>query len=139
MEFLLIGSIVFVLGIIFSGIYFIYKGIPADKTKMRRLIRLNMLFFIPLFVFCIATFVPGVINAREVATAPNGLGFIAAGLSTGLASIGAGIAVSNVGSSAIGAVSEDPSILGKSMIFLGLAEGIAIYGLIISIMILGRL
>ena len=47
--------------------------------------------------------------------------------------------VSNVGSAAIGAVSEDPNILGKSMIYLGLAEGIAIYGLIISIMILGRL
>jgi len=44
-----------------------------------------------------------------------------------------------VGSSALGAVSEDPSILGKTLIYVGLAEGIAIYGLIISIMILSRI
>ena len=67
------------------------------------------------------------------------MGFIAAALSTGLATIGAGYAVGAVGSSALGAVSEDPNILGKTLIFVGLAEGIAIYGLIVSIMILGRL
>ena len=38
--------------------------------------------------------------------------------------------------SAIGAVSEDASILGKTLIFVGMAEGIAIYGMIISILIL---
>jgi V/A-type H+-transporting ATPase subunit K len=69
----------------------------------------------------------------------SGMGFIAAALSTGFATIGAGYAVGAVGSSALGAVSEDPKILGKTLIFVGLAEGIAIYGLIISILILGRL
>ncbi|MGB3365877.1 MAG: ATP synthase subunit C, partial [Acidaminobacteraceae bacterium] len=59
--------------------------------------------------------------------------------STGMATIGAGYAVGAVGSSALGAVSENPKILGKTLIFVGLAEGIAIYGLIISILILGRL
>ena len=47
-----------------------------------------------------------------------------------------GKAVGAVGSSAIGAVSEDASILGKTLIFVGMAEGIAIYGMIISILIL---
>ena len=60
-------------------------------------------------------------------------------LATGLGCIGAGIAVAMVASSAIGAISENPSLLGKTIIFAGLAEGIAIYGLIISIMILNKI
>ena len=69
----------------------------------------------------------------------NGIGMIAAAIATGLACIGSGIAVAVVASSAVGAVSEDPSLLGKTIIFAGLAEGIAIYGLIISIMILNKI
>ena len=68
----------------------------------------------------------------------SGVAMIAAALATGLACIGAGIAVAVVASSAIGAVSENPSLLGKTIILAGLAEGIAIYGLIISIMILNK-
>lgn len=67
------------------------------------------------------------------------MGLLAAALATGLACIGAGIAVAVVASSAIGAISENPSLLGKTIIFAGLAEGIAIYGLIISIMILNKI
>jgi V/A-type H+-transporting ATPase subunit K len=63
--------------------------------------------------------------------------FIAAALSTGLATIGAAIAVGLVGSSAMGAMSERPEMAGRALIFVGLAEGIAIYGLIVAIMILG--
>ena len=68
-----------------------------------------------------------------------GLGYLAAGLSVGLACIGGGIAVSSAASAALGAISEDSSILGKSLIFVGLAEGVCLYGLIISFMILGKL
>lgn len=66
----------------------------------------------------------------------DGFKYLAAALSTGLATIGTGLAVGSVGSSAIGAVSEDSTILGKTLIFVGMAEGIAIYGMIISILIL---
>lgn len=69
----------------------------------------------------------------------TGLGLIAAALSTGLAAIAAGIAVAAVGSAAMGAIAEKPEIMGRSLIFVGLAEGIAIYGLIMSIMILGKI
>jgi V/A-type H+-transporting ATPase subunit K len=79
------------------------------------------------------------VHAAQEANSNAGLGYIAAGLSTGLATIGAGYAVGAVGSSALGAVSENPRILGKTLIFVGLAEGIAIYGLITSIIILGQL
>ena len=63
--------------------------------------------------------------------------FMAAALATGLATIGAAIAVGLVGSSAMGAMSERPEMAGRALIFVGLAEGIAIYGLIVAIMILG--
>lgn len=68
-----------------------------------------------------------------------GWGFIAAALAVGLSSVAAGMAVSAVGSAAMGAVSERPELMGRSLIYVGLAEGIAIYGLIVSIMILGKI
>lgn len=61
---------------------------------------------------------------------------LGAALATGLAAIGAGIAVGISGAAAIGAITEKPEVLGRTLIFVGLAEGIAIYGLIISFMIL---
>ncbi len=63
---------------------------------------------------------------------------LGAALSTGFASIGAGIAVSSTGAAAIGAIAEKPEAFGRALIFVGLAEGIAIYGLIISFLILNR-
>ena len=66
-------------------------------------------------------------------------GFLAAALATGLSSLGAGIAVASVGSAAIGAIAEKPELLGRTLIMVGLAEGIAIYGLIISILIFNRI
>ena len=69
----------------------------------------------------------------------TGLGYLAAGLSIGLSCVGGGIAVASAASAALGAISEDSSILGKSLIFVGLAEGVCLYGLIIAFMILGKL
>jgi V/A-type H+/Na+-transporting ATPase subunit K len=66
-------------------------------------------------------------------------GFIAAALVTGMSAIGAAYAVAVIGGAAMGAVAEKPETAGRALVFLGLAEGIAIYGLIIAIMILGRL
>ena len=68
-----------------------------------------------------------------------GLGYLAAALATGLSSLAAGYAVAHVGAAAIGAITEKPELLGRMLILVGLAEGIAIYGLIVSILILNRL
>lgn len=68
--------------------------------------------------------------------AAEGLKYIGAAASTGLSGIGGGIAVSSAASAAIGAMSENEKIMGKTLIFVALAEGIALYGLIISFMIL---
>jgi len=80
-----------------------------------------------------------IVAERKVPESAWGLGLLAAAISTSVSAIAAGIAVSIVGSAAMGAVAERPEVMGRSIIFVGLAEGIAIYGLIISIMILGRL
>ena len=69
----------------------------------------------------------------------KGMGFLAAALSTGLSALGAGIAVAAAAPAAIGAVSENSKAFGKAIIFVVLGEGIAIYGLLISILIINRL
>lgn len=66
-------------------------------------------------------------------------GFIAAAAAAGMSAIGAAYAVAVVGGAAMAAVAEKPEVAGRAIVFVGLAEGIAIYGLIIAIMILGRL
>lgn len=66
-------------------------------------------------------------------------GMLAAAIAAGASALGAAYAVAHVGSAAIGAIAEKPEMLGRVLILVGLAEGIAIYGLIIAILILNRL
>ncbi len=66
-------------------------------------------------------------------------GFAAAAFSTAIGSVGAGVAVAYVGAAALGAIGEKPELAARALIYVGLAEGIAIYGLIISIMILTKI
>ena len=72
--------------------------------------------------------------AQEAAADPYAS--LAAGISTGLAALGAGVAVSGTGAAAIGAIAEKPEMFGRSLIFVGLAEGVAIYGLLIAFLVL---
>lgn len=74
-------------------------------------------------------------TANPTAENSKAMGYLAAALAVGLAGIGGGIAVGSAAPAAIGATSEDPKAFGKSIIFVALGEGIAIYGLIVSILI----
>jgi V/A-type H+-transporting ATPase subunit K len=67
------------------------------------------------------------------------MGYLSAALAVGLGSIGCGIAVGGAAPAAIGAVSEDPKSFSRALIFVALGEGVAIYGLLIAFMIIGRL
>ena len=78
-------------------------------------------------------------SAAEPADMNSGLGYLAAALSVGIAGIGAGIVVGAGAPAAIGALTEDPKSFGKALIFVALGEGIALYGMLISILILSRL
>lgn len=96
------------------------------------------LFFGVLIVSSILLF-GGNVSAADgnaIAGSTDGLKYIAAALATGMSTIGAGIAVASASSAALGALSEDSSVMGKALIFVALAEGVALYGLLISFMIL---
>ena len=82
-------------------------------------------------------------GAEEAAEAQlstgTGLGYLAAALAVGLSCVGAGIAVGSGTPAAIGATSEDPKNFVKALIFVVLGEGIALYGLLISILIISNI
>jgi V/A-type H+-transporting ATPase subunit K len=132
-----------VLGIILPCAYF-FAG-ESQKGRYKRALAGNVVFF---FGCLIASAVmmyaaaPALAETETAATAAassaTGWAYIAAALSTGLSCLGGGIAVASAASAALGAISEDSSVLGKSLIFVGLAEGVCLYGLIISFMILGK-
>ncbi|MBC3889627.1 ATPase [Acetobacterium paludosum] len=138
-----IGANLLVLGTIAFGVYFLYNDCSENRGKMKRFLRINLTTFIPMVAAALIFMAPNIVAAATTGASNGftdaGLGYIAAALSTGFACAGAGYAVGVVGSAALGAVSEDPKILGKTLIYVGLAEGVAIYGLIIAILIIGKL
>ena len=138
-------KIVFIAALILSiiipfGYYLIGQ---KNKKRFKRTIGVNAFFFFGAFVIASIMMLGGEVNAAETtaaaASTATGLGYLAAALVTGLSCIGGGIAVASAASAALGAISEDSSVLGKSLIFVGLAEGVCLYGLIISFMNLGKL
>jgi V/A-type H+/Na+-transporting ATPase subunit K len=91
--------------------------------------------------------VAGPAGVSSAATAAAGTGAAASSSSAALigaaiavagSTIGAAIAVAYVGAAALAVISERPELFGRSMVIVGLAEGIAIYGLIISIILIGK-
>ena len=137
------------LGMIMAGIYLHYR--PLEPARARRL-------FMPTVVTNIALFfgaqlaaaflgVSDALAASEAAAAATGaaevstgmgLAFIGIALPTAFSTIAAGIAVGPIGAASLAAVSEKPEMFGRTLVYLGLAEGIAIYGLVLSILLLNR-
>jgi len=68
-----------------------------------------------------------------------GLALLGAGIPTALATFAAGLAVGPVGAASLAVIAEKPEMFGRTLIYLGLAEGIAIYGLVVTILLLGRI
>ena len=123
------------------GAYFI-----SGKKHGKRYLLTNIIsFFTIAVVTSVFIFSGNVEAAGEAANisgaaadaGSDGLRYIAAALVTGLACIGAGVAVAAASSAALGAISENEKIMGKALIFVALAEGIALYGLLVSFTILG--
>lgn len=119
--------------------YIWYK--KSGCTKGKECLLMNAISFFSLFAIAsISMFAsaPAAFAAAEAGTeaAGSGLMYVGAALATGLSGIGGGIAVASAAAAAIGAMSENEKIMGKTLIFVALAEGIALYGLIISLLIL---
>lgn len=130
---LIVGSITFLL-------IEKYKEEVMSAERFRKVLKNNLRVFIPLMVVGLVLLIPSMIHAADTQTgeavASSGLKYIGAGISTGLACLGAGLAVAYVGAAGLGVISENDKLFGKTMLYVGLAEGIAIYGVIVSILIL---
>lgn len=123
------------------GIYLFGK---KKEGSFKAALGFNAVFFFGTLIIADVLLFSGKVSAAETAAAVEtaaasveGWRYMAAALSTGLSCIGAGIAVASAASAALGALSEDSSIMGKALIFVALAESIALYGLLISFSILG--
>lgn len=96
-------------------------------------------FFAVLAVFAMigtALFAQETGNAEAAAVAGSGLKYVAAAIAVGLACIGGGMAVGKIGSAAMGAMSENAELSGKALPFVGLAEGICLWGMLVAVLIL---
>ena len=104
---------------ILTGISYLRKGKKTTKSGLKKAIAINVVSILALFLMGL---VPDIAFAAETtqstSSSASGMGYLAAALSTGLAAIGTGIGVGQAGSAAIGAVSEDSSILGKTLIIV---------------------
>lgn len=141
MLYLLIITLAVVIFTISYGFVARVKEDLEGTKRVRKALKINLAAFIPVISAAIIFMIPNIVHAATegAITTGSGIGFIAAALATGIGAIGASYAVAVVGSAALGAISENPKIFGKTLIYAGLAEGIAVYGLIISIMILSKL
>ena len=123
----------------------VFRGKKSASVAKRRMITHVCFFFAILLgtVFFAATKAYAAtqddIALKMAGSIGQGLGFMAAALSTGLSALGAGIAVAAAAPAAIGAFSENEKNFGKSLIFVALGEGVAIYGLLISILIINKI
>jgi V/A-type H+-transporting ATPase subunit K len=133
------------LTIVFLPLVKVFRGKATGVQAKRRFVtHVSGFFSVVAFVLLLQlVFKPTVFGFESdntiTGTIAQGLGFIAAALSTGLSALGAGIAVAAAAPAAIGSFSEDEKNFGKSMIFVALGEGVAIYGILISILIINAL
>jgi V/A-type H+/Na+-transporting ATPase subunit K len=113
----------------------------APSTGIRWLFRVNVLIA-GAAMMALALMLAGVVDPAQAATgassSSSGDAFIGAGIAVAGSTLGAGIAVSYTGSAALAAIAEKPDILGRALVIVGLAEGIAIYGLVIAIILIGK-
>ena len=127
--------VVFLIGSVLLAV----RAVSHGKSRKRTLIMQLASFA---FVFAVCMICPFAVSAATgdaSSSSAESMAYIGAAAATGLSCIGGGIAVGNAAPAAIGATSEDPKAFGKAIIFVALGEGIALYGMLISIMIISKI
>jgi V/A-type H+-transporting ATPase subunit K len=137
------------LAILALGVYFVARPLASEsraKGWLQGTVGLNLITYFGALIGILFLGVHDVLAAEPAAAGVAkevsvglGLALIGIGIPTGLAAIGAGIAVGPVGAASLAVIVEKPEMLGRSLVYLGLAEGIAIYGLVVTILLLGRI
>jgi V/A-type H+-transporting ATPase subunit K len=90
---------------------------------------------LPLLVMLVAV-ATAVAHAQEAAAAGGDYGAIGAGLAIGISGFGAGIAVGRIGAVSVSVIAEKPELFGRTLVYVALGEGIAIYGLLVAILLI---
>ena len=133
------------LAVIVLPLYGIYKHAQKGSKSKAPLVT-NLCCFFGLLIFSAVFFFSQSASAADatavVVTADGfakGMGYLSAALAVGFTSIGGGIAVASSASAALGALSENDTIFGKAIVMVGLAEGVALYGLLVAFMIISKL
>ena len=146
MYYLLAMMTLVVLGTIISGIYLTVQPVGNFQTST-----LKRTIFVNITLFVLAMIVLMTLGIQDVMAQPAipegikdislgmGLAIIGIGLPTAASTIAAGIAVGPVASAALAVIVEKPELFGRSLVYLGLAEGIAIYGLVVTILLLDKI
>ncbi len=129
--------VVFLIVSVLIAVKAVSRGKSRKKTVLMQLASFAAVFAICMVCPLVASAATG--ETADPAAGAAGMAYIGAAAATGLSCIGGGIAVGNAAPAAIGATSEDPKAFGKAIIFVALGEGIALYGMLISIMILSKL
>ena len=135
---LMLVPVVFLVG----SIYYAYKTVTTGKRSRKRAVLSQIAAFGAVSAVALITAMTVFAAEPEEAAKPEnlnlGLSMIGAALATGISGIGGGIAVGGAAPAAIGATSEDPKAFGKALIFVALGEGVALYGLLVSILIISK-
>jgi len=137
------------LALIGTGIYLEIKPLTPNRNVQKRwksVVGVNLLVFVGAQIGLLALGMQDAMaevaadtgGTREISVG-LGLSLIGIGIPTALATIGAGIAVGPVGAASLAVISEKPELFGRTLTYLGLAEGIAIYGLVVTILMLGKI
>lgn len=120
----------------------------SEAQRFRRKVAGSILFLVALFgmfgaVSTVSVYAQEPEGEEQAMTESEAdvakFGFVAAAIAFGFGALGAGIGIANVGSAAMGAISEKPEIAGQALIFIALAEGLVVFGFITALIILGRI
>lgn len=113
----------------------------SPRPGIRWLLRTNLTIALGA-LGALALMLAGVVDPAQAATAAasksSGDAFIGAGIAVAGSALGAGLAVSYTGSAALAAIAEKQEVFGRALVIVGLAEGIAIYGLVIAVLLIGK-
>ncbi len=141
----LVGVLALPVGVTLGmGCWMELKPQRLTARRLRGGLLANLLLFAASFAVVMGLGVQEVLAAEPVAAAGDislgrGLALLGIGLPTGLAAIAAALALGPIGSASLAVIAEKPEMFGRTLIYLGLAEGVAIYGLVMSILLLGKI
>lgn len=135
------------LGLIIAGFH-LQRRPPAPAAARRWIgptLGASVLLFLAAQAGLLLAGIETAVAATDAASTADGIGLgtglamLGVGLPTALLTLAAALAVGPIGAASLAAVTEKPEVFGRTLVYLGLAEGIAIYGLVLSILMLDRL